>query len=86
MLKVYKVGNRVELHAQGGSSSSHNGKYTALFNIPNAYMPICDRNYGIVLGAANSIGIANIDYTNKQVGITVSNITWWAFSISWTVS
>lgn len=86
MLKVYKVGNRIELHAQGGSSSSYNGKYTALFNIPSAYMPICDRNYGSVLGAGNSIGIANIDYTNKQVGITISNITWWAFNISWTVS
>lgn len=86
MLKVYKVGNRIELHAQGGSSSSYNGKYTALFNIPSAYMPICDRNYGIVLGAGNSIGIANIDFTNKRVGIIVSNITWWAFNISWTVS
>lgn len=86
MLKVYKVGNRIELHAQGTSSSSHNGKYTALFNIPSAYMPICDRNYGTVLGAGNSIGIANIDFTNKQVVITVSNITWWAFNLSWTVS
>lgn len=86
MLKVYKVGNRIELHAQGGSSSSYNGKYTALFNIPSAYMPICDRNYGIVLGAGNSIGIANIDFTNKRVVIIVSNITWWAFNISWTVS
>lgn len=86
MLKVYKVGNRIELHAQGGSSSSYNGKYTALFNIPSAYMPICDRNYGTVLGAGNSIGISNIDFTKKQVGITVSNITWWAFSLSWTVS
>ena len=86
MLKVYKVGNTIELHAQGTSSSSHNGKYTALFNIPSAYMPICDRNYGTVLGAGNSIGIANIDFTNKQVGITVSNITWWAFNLSWTVS
>ena len=86
MLKVYKVGNRIELHAQGASSSSHNGKYTALFNIPSAYMPICDRNYGTVLGSGNSIGIANIDFTNKQVGITVSNITWWAFNLSWTVS
>lgn len=86
MLKVYKVGNRIELHAQGGSSSSYNGKYTALFNIPSTYMPICDRNYGIVLGAGNSIGIANIDFTKKQVGITLSNITWWAFSLSWTVS
>lgn len=86
MLKVYKVGNRIELHAQGGSSSSYNGKYKPLFNIPSKYMPICDRNYGIVLGASNSIGIANIDFTNKQVGIIVSNITWWAFNISWTVS
>ena len=86
MLKVYKTGNRIELHAQGTSSSSHNGKYTALFNIPSAYMPICDRNYGTVLGAGNSIGIANIDFTNKQVVITVSNITWWAFNLSWTVS
>ncbi len=86
MLKVYKVGNIIELHAQGTSSSSHNGKYTDLFNIPSSYMPICDRNYGTVLGAGNSIGIANIDFTNKQVGITLSNITWWAFNISWTVS